>query len=131
MSFMAISLEHLRSWGRCEGEASSPVQERRPEQDQSEVPERGESAEERSMSGAPAAPSSHRPHDDGLSGSGSPSVYAVDVSPDATTIATGSNGRTVCVWSFTGQRLLDPLKRDWAVLAVRFSLDGRLLATGT
>ena len=58
-------------------------------------------------------------------------VYAVDVSPDATTIATGLEDRTVCVWSFTGQRLLGPLKHDWAVPAVRFSPDGRLLATAT
>ena len=58
-------------------------------------------------------------------------VYAVDVSPDGTTIATGSDDKTVCVWSFTGQRLLGPLKHDWAVPAVRFSPDGRLLATAT
>ncbi|KAF8548009.1 hypothetical protein OG21DRAFT_1516754 [Imleria badia] len=59
-------------------------------------------------------------------------VGAVDISPDGTRIATGSDDKTACVWSFsTGQRLLGPLKHsDW-VIAAKFSPDGHLLATAT
>jgi len=59
-------------------------------------------------------------------------VYAVDVSPGATRIATGSDDGTACVWSLsTGERLLDPLKHNYWVVAVKFSPDGRLIATAT
>jgi WD40 repeat protein len=59
-------------------------------------------------------------------------VRAVDVSPDATKIATGSEDKTVCVWGLsTGRRLLDPFKHDHCVAAVKFSPDGRLIATVT
>ena len=59
-------------------------------------------------------------------------VYAVDVSPDGTRIATGSGDRTVCVWSLsTGERLLDPFKHDKSVVAAKFSPNGRLIATAT
>ncbi|KAF8122582.1 quinon protein alcohol dehydrogenase-like superfamily, partial [Boletus edulis] len=59
-------------------------------------------------------------------------VRAVDVSPDATRIASGSDDRTVCIWSlFTGERLLYPLQHDEWVTTVKFSPDGRLIATAT
>ena len=62
-------------------------------------------------------------------------VYAVDVSPDGARIATGSADCTLCVWSLsTGQRLLGalgPVKHDHSVAAVKFSPDGRLIATAT
>ena len=59
-------------------------------------------------------------------------VYAVDVSPDSTRIATGSNDKTACVWSLsTGQRLLGPWNYDDSVFAVKFSPDGRFIATAT
>ena len=60
------------------------------------------------------------------------SVYAVDVSPDSTRIASGSFDKTVCVWLLsTGQRLLGPWKHDDSVFAVKFSHDGRFIATAT
>ena len=59
-------------------------------------------------------------------------VRAVDVSPDASRIATGSYDRTACVWSLSpNTQLLGPLKHDWSLAAVKFSPDGRLLATAT
>ena len=60
-------------------------------------------------------------------------VYAVDVSPDSTKIATsGSDGRTVCIWLLsTGERLLGPWKHKASVVGARFSPDGRLIATAT
>ena len=61
-------------------------------------------------------------------------VRAVDVSPNGTRIATGSDDSTVCVWSLsTGRRLLDPFKHDNEVVAVKFSQGrpGSLIATGT
>ena len=40
-------------------------------------------------------------------------VYAMDISPDRTRIATGSVDKTVRVWSFsTGEQLLGPFKHD-------------------
>ena len=59
-------------------------------------------------------------------------VYAVDVSSDGTRIATGSSDWTVCVWSLsTGKKLLGPFKHDDGVTAVKFSPDGRCIATAT
>ncbi|KAF8546010.1 WD40 repeat-like protein [Imleria badia] len=59
-------------------------------------------------------------------------VRAVDVSPDGTRIATGSDDETVCVWSLsTGQLLLDPLQHNSRVGTVKFSPDGHLLAIAT
>ena len=59
-------------------------------------------------------------------------VLAVDVSPDSTKIATGSRDRTAYVWSLsTGQRLLGPWKYDHQVAAVKFSPNGRFIATAT
>lgn len=59
-------------------------------------------------------------------------TWAVDISPDATRIATGSHDRAACVWSLsTGQQLLDPFKHDRQVAAVKFSPDGGLIATAT
>jgi len=59
-------------------------------------------------------------------------VRVVDVSPDTTKIATGSDDKTACVWSLsTGERLLGPLEHDDYVLATKFSPDGRLIATAT
>ena len=59
-------------------------------------------------------------------------VEAVDVSPDSTKIARGSNDKTVRVWSFpTGQKLHEPWRHyNPDVSAVKFSPDrGRLIAT--
>ena len=58
-------------------------------------------------------------------------VYAVDISPDGERIATGSYDKTACVWSPTGKQLLGPLKHDWMIVAVKFSPNGRLIATTT
>jgi len=59
-------------------------------------------------------------------------VEVVDVSPDGTKIATGSHDLTACVWSFsTGERVLGPLHHDYALAVVKYSHDGRLLATAT
>ena len=64
-------------------------------------------------------------------------VQAVDVSPDSTKIASGSFDKTACVWSLsTGQRLLGPWKHyvndvNDGVFAVKFSPDGRFIATAT
>ena len=63
--------------------------------------------------------------------SGNP-VYAVDVSPDGMEIATGSNDNTACIWSrSTARRLLGPFQHKWFAVAVKFSPNGRLLATAT
>ena len=59
-------------------------------------------------------------------------VQAVDVSPDGTKIATGSRDKTLCVWSLsTGRHLLGPLNHNAHVVAVKFSPNGRLIATAT
>ena len=59
-------------------------------------------------------------------------VNAINVSPDGTKIASGSDDETLCVWSLsTCQRLLGPLKHDDYVAAAKFSPDGRLIATAT
>ena len=59
-------------------------------------------------------------------------IGTVDVSPDGTRIVTGSHDSTACVWSFSaGERLLGPLKHDFSLAAVKYSPDGRLLATAT
>ena len=58
-------------------------------------------------------------------------VEVVDVSPDGTRIATGAHDSTICVWSFSGKRLLGPLKHRFTPVAVKYSRDGRLLATVT
>ena len=61
------------------------------------------------------------------------SVFAVDVSPDSTKLATGSFDKTACIWNITtGERLVGPLKHDGrGVIAVRFSPNGDRLATAT
>ena len=67
-----------------------------------------------------------------LRGHGHRAVYAVDASSDGTRIATGSSDCTVCVWSLsTGEQLLGPFKHDYWVAAVKFSPDGRRIATAT
>ena len=59
-------------------------------------------------------------------------VRAVDVSPDGTRIATGSDDTTLCVWSpSTGERLLGPLEHAKQSVAVKFSPNGRLIATAS
>ncbi|KAI9462106.1 hypothetical protein HD554DRAFT_2176084 [Boletus coccyginus] len=56
-------------------------------------------------------------------------VRALDVSLDATRIATASGDKIACVWSLsTGEHLLEPLQHSDAVVAIRFS---RLIATTT
>ena len=59
-------------------------------------------------------------------------VQALDVSPDSTKVVSGSDDKTACVWLLsTGQRLLGPWKHDDKVFAVKFSPDGRFIATAT
>lgn len=64
-------------------------------------------------------------------------VRAVDVSPDAKRIATGSYTRVAYVWSLPTDpqrlpcQLLGPLQHDWSLAAVKFSPDGHLIATAT
>jgi WD40 repeat protein len=61
-------------------------------------------------------------------------VNVVDISVDGTKIATGSDDRTVSVWSLalpTGERLLGPLKHYNWLVAVKFSPDGKFIATAT
>lgn len=57
-------------------------------------------------------------------------VNAVDVSPDSTRIASGSSDKTAYVWSLsTDEQLLGPWKHDSSVVAVKFSPNGRFIAT--
>lgn len=59
-------------------------------------------------------------------------ITALDVSSDASKIASGSRDGTVIVWCLeTGQRLAGPFKQGQSVLSVRFSPRGdRLASTG-
>jgi WD40 repeat protein len=61
------------------------------------------------------------------------SVNALDVSVDGTKITTGSIGSALVWSSLTGQKLLGPLKYDidYWVVAVKFSPNGRRIATAT
>ena len=61
------------------------------------------------------------------------SVFAVDVSPDSTKLATGSTDKTANIWNITtGKRLVGPLQHDGrGVVAVRFSPNGDRIATAT
>ena len=57
-------------------------------------------------------------------------ITALDVSPDASKIASGSRDGTVIVWCLeTGQRLACPLKQGQSVSSVRFSPAGDRLAS--
>ena len=59
-------------------------------------------------------------------------MRALDVSPDGTMIATGSDDKTASVWSLpTGRRLLGPFQHDFFVAAVKFSPHGCYFATAT
>ena len=59
-------------------------------------------------------------------------VKAVDISPDGVRITTGSHDETLCVWSLsTGERLLGPLEHGSKLARVKFSPNGRLIATAT
>ena len=59
-------------------------------------------------------------------------VFAVDVSPDSTKLATGSFDKTACVWNITtGERLVGPLQHENHVMAVQFSPKGDRIATAT
>jgi WD40 repeat protein len=59
-------------------------------------------------------------------------VHAVDVSSDRTKIAIGGDDKTFSVWSFpVGERLIGPFKHKNWVDAVKFSPDGRRIATAT
>ena len=56
------------------------------------------------------------------------SVWAVDISPDSTGFATGTN-EDASIWSITGgERLVGPLRHDQWVNGVRFSPDGEHIA---
>ena len=59
-------------------------------------------------------------------------MRAVDVSPDGTEIATGAHDGTAHVWSLsTGRRLVDLSGHFSTLVAVKFSPDGRLIASAT
>ena len=61
-------------------------------------------------------------------------VRAVDMSPDMTRIASGSDDKAACVWSISessGERLLGPLEHDNVLAGVKFSPNGNLLVTAT
>ncbi|KAG9307884.1 WD40-repeat-containing domain protein [Chiua virens] len=58
-------------------------------------------------------------------------VYAVDVSPDGTTIVSGSYDETARIWSLSTGKELKILKYDYEVAAVKFSPDGLFIATAT
>jgi WD40 repeat protein len=59
-------------------------------------------------------------------------VRAVDVSADGTKLATGSDDYTLIVWSSpAGDRLIGPFEHGFCVTAVKFSPDGRRIATAT
>ena len=61
---------------------------------------------------------------------GGNTVDAVDVTPDCTKFATGTDRRQVTIWSITmGEKLLGPLEHGGVVRGVRFSTDGGRLAT--
>ena len=56
-------------------------------------------------------------------------VTALDVAPDGHTAATGSEDRTARVWDLGSGQVIATLDHDAAVLAVRFTPDGRRLVT--
>jgi WD40 repeat protein len=57
-------------------------------------------------------------------------ITALDVSPDASKIASGSRDGTVIVWCLeTGRRIAGPLKQARSVLSVRFSPSGDRVAS--
>ena len=60
---------------------------------------------------------------------GTSAVYAVDVSPDSTRFATGTD-EDARIWGITsGERLVGPLKHDNVVAGIQFSADGERVAT--
>jgi WD40 repeat protein len=63
-----------------------------------------------------------------ITGHASP-VLSVDISSNSTTFATGGLDKRAFIWTTTGERLVGPLQHDSNVVAVRFSPDGRRLAT--
>ena len=59
-------------------------------------------------------------------------VDAVDISPDSTRLATGTDKHEVSIWSITtGKRLVGPLPHDRSVIGTRFSPNGEHIATAT
>ena len=56
-------------------------------------------------------------------------VWAVDVSPDSTRFATGTNKFEVSIWNITAERLVGPLKHDNSVTGAKFSPSGGQIAT--
>ncbi|KAH0825664.1 hypothetical protein J3R83DRAFT_11721 [Lanmaoa asiatica] len=57
-------------------------------------------------------------------------VHTIDVSPDSTRFASGSEDKTVRIFSITtGQRLVGPLQHSNEVVGVKFSPSGERLAT--
>ena len=56
-------------------------------------------------------------------------VWAVDVSPDSTRFATGTDKCEASIWSInTGERLVGPLQHDSSVTGVKFSPNGEHIA---
>ena len=66
----------------------------------------------------------------GIDVEGKNTVYAVDVSPDSTSFATGTERSGASIWSISsGERLVGPLEHVNSVTGVRFSPDGEHIAT--
>ena len=59
-------------------------------------------------------------------------VYAVDVAPDCSRFATGTNRGKAYIWNITtGEKLLGPLELGGLVSGIRFSTDGERIATAS
>ena len=57
-------------------------------------------------------------------------VFSVDVAPDCTRFATGTQAEEVTIWSITtGEKLVGPLKHGGSIYGTKFSPDGGRLAT--
>ncbi|KIJ60531.1 hypothetical protein HYDPIDRAFT_73097, partial [Hydnomerulius pinastri MD-312] len=58
-------------------------------------------------------------------------VYAVDVSPDGRTIASGSGDHTVRIWDAKTEELLHALVHEDSVWSVHISPDSKRVASGS
>ncbi|KAG8219259.1 hypothetical protein J3R82DRAFT_98 [Butyriboletus roseoflavus] len=59
-------------------------------------------------------------------------VWAVDVSPDSTRLATGTANGNASIWSITsGERLVGPLEHDDYINGLQFSPTGKHIATAS
>ena len=69
-------------------------------------------------------------HENLITVEGEKKVWAVDVSPDSTRFATGTDRFEMSIWSITtGKRLVGPLQHSNSVTGVKFSPNGEQVAT--